>query len=134
MPTVPTVHEFDLPATGIELVYEDENVLVSATRVDHDVDVPNAYAYRFNIISGPSTGKSVVFSGDTKKNDQLIALAMDATLLVHEVQKSEWADRISPPGTPPYEHLINSHTDVSEIPVIAKEANVGMVVLCTMAT
>lgn len=97
LPTVPNVHEFDLPETGIEPVYEDENVLVSATRVDHDVDVPNAYAYRFDIISGPSAGKSVVFSGDTRKNDQLIALAMDATILVHEVQKSEWAARISPP-------------------------------------
>ena len=37
-----TTTQFDLPPTGIEPVYEDENVLVSATRVDHDVDVSNA--------------------------------------------------------------------------------------------
>jgi ribonuclease BN (tRNA processing enzyme) len=129
LPTVPTVHEFDLPETGIELVYEDSNVTVRATRVDHDMDVPNAYAYRFDIKNGPSAGKSVVFSGDTRKNDQLIALAQDATVLVHEVSKDEWADKIAPVGSPLYNHLINSHTDVSEIPEIAKKANCGMVVL-----
>lgn len=46
-----TTTPFDLPPTGLEPVYEDENVLVSATRVDHDVDVPNA-GWRA-IFSGP---------------------------------------------------------------------------------
>lgn len=129
LPTVPTVHEFDLPETGIQQVYKDDNVTVKATRVDHDKDVPNAYAYRFNIKSGPSAGKSIVFSGDTRKNEQLIALARDATVLVHEVSKNEWAAQIAPVGSPLFNHLINSHTDVSEIPEIAKAANCDMVVL-----
>jgi ribonuclease BN (tRNA processing enzyme) len=126
---VPTVHEFNLAATGIEKVYEDANVVATSTRVYHDKDVPNAYAYRFDIKSGPNTGKSVVFSGDTVKNAQLIALAKDCTVLVHEVGENKLAGQISPPGTPLYNHLINSHTDVAEIPGIAKEANAGMVVL-----
>jgi ribonuclease BN (tRNA processing enzyme) len=129
LPPTPTVHEFDLPKTGNQKVYEDANVIVTATRVYHDKDVPNAYGYRFDIKSGPSAGKSVVFSGDTVKNDQLIALAKDATMLVHEVGINALAEKISPKGSALYKHLINSHTDVAEIPVIAKEANVGMVVL-----
>lgn len=126
---IPTVHEFDLPKTGNQKVFEDENVIVTATRVNHDKDVPNAYGYRFDIKSGPSAGKSVVFSGDTVMNDQLIALATDATMLVHEVGINAFAEKIAPKGSGLYVHLINSHTDVTEIPIIAKKANVGMVVL-----
>lgn len=126
---IPAVHEFTLPKTGNQKVYEDDNVIVTATRVYHDQDVPDAYGYRFDIKKGPSAGKSVVFSGDTVKNDQLIALARDATMLVHEVSINELAGKIAPKGSALYKHLINSHTDVAEIPVIAKEANVDMVVL-----
>ena len=31
---------------------EDKRVRVSAMRVDHDVDVADAYAYRFDILAG----------------------------------------------------------------------------------
>ena len=126
---IPTVHEIDLPKTGKQKVFEDDNVTVTATRVDHDRDVPDAYGYRFDIRNGSSAGKSVVFSGDTVMNDQLIALAKDAYMLVHEVGINDFAEKIAPKGTPLYQHLINSHTDVAEIPVIAKKANVDMFVL-----
>ncbi len=129
LPVIPTVHEFDLPKTGTQKIYEDANVIVTATRVYHDKDVPDAYGYRFDIKSGPSVGKSVVFSGDTVKNEQLIALAKGATVLVHEVGMNSLAEKIAPKGTPLYTHLINSHTDVAEIPDIAKAANVGMIIL-----
>lgn len=46
------VHEFDLPLSGAQKVYEDANVIVTATRAYHGKDVPNAYAYRFDIKSG----------------------------------------------------------------------------------
>ena len=77
-----TIHEFDLPATGATQLLEDDRVVVSATRVFHGDDVPNAYAYRFDI---KRDGSSVVFSGDTfEPNANLIALAQGASLLVHE--------------------------------------------------
>lgn len=129
LPPIPTVHEFILPQKGNQKVYEDKNVIVTSTRVTHGPDVPDACCYRFDIKSGASTGKSVLFSGDTTMNDQLIALAKDATILVHEVGVNAFAGKIAPKGSPLYVHLLNSHTDVSEIPIIAKEANVGKVVL-----
>lgn len=129
LPPQPDVHEFLLPQKGVQQIYSDDNVTVTATRAFHDVDVPNAYAYRFDIVSGPAKGKSVVFSGDTVKNDQVIALAKDATMLVHEVGLDSYAEKISPKGTPLYKHLVNSHTDASQIPEIGKESNVGMIVL-----
>jgi ribonuclease BN (tRNA processing enzyme) len=127
-----TIHEVELPATGATKVFEDAAVAVSATRVFHGDDVPNAYAYRFDI---KRDGTSVVFSGDTAgPNANLIALARDATLLVHEV--------LSVPGVasimrqvPPDQreglrrHLLESHTDVTQLPAIAKQANVGHVAL-----
>lgn len=129
LPPTPTVHEFDLPQRGNLKVYEDKNVIVTTTRVTHGPDVPDACCYRFDIKSGAAAGKSVLFSGDTTKNDQLIALAKDVTVLVHEVGIDAFAEKIAPKGSPLYVHLLNSHTDVSQIPVIAKEANAGTVVL-----
>jgi len=131
-PTIPTVHEVDLPTTGIAKVFEDDNVIVTATRVTHGPEVTNAYAYRFDI---KTSGKSVVFSGDTTRNEQLIELAKDCTVLVHEAQDNDSnyivGNFIPDPVTRAaiLEHLVNSHTDVKDVPAIAKEANAGMVVL-----
>ena len=129
LPPVPQVMEINLPKTGIQEIGKDNNVKITATRAYHDKDVPDAYAYRFDILTGRSKGISVVFSGDTVKNDQVIALAKDATFLVHEVGINALAEKIAPKTTALYKHLINSHTDVTEIPEIAKAANVENVVL-----
>ncbi len=63
------------------------------------------------------------------------SFAAGATLLVHEASKKASATLIASPESPDadlkafYWHLVDSHTDVGEIPVIAKDANVGAVVL-----
>jgi ribonuclease BN (tRNA processing enzyme) len=127
-----TVHEFDLPATGAVTVLDDDLVRVSATRVFHGADVPNAYAYRFDI---KRDGSSVVFSGDTAEpNANLIALMQGASLLVHEAMSIPGVDSIM--GQIPPEqraglrrHLLESHTDVTDLPAIAKQAGVGHVAL-----
>ena len=129
LPPTPVVMEINLPKTGIQEIGKDENVKISATRAYHDVDVPDAYAYRFDILTGRSRGVSVVFSGDTVKNEQVIALAKDATFLVHEVGMNSLAEKIAPKTTALYKHLINSHTDVSEIPEIGKASNAGTIIL-----
>ncbi len=130
--TVPTAHDIDLPATGIAKVFEDDKVVVTATRVTHGPEVEHAYAYRFDI---KATGKSVVFSGDTTRNQQLIELAKDCTVLVHEAQDNDSnyiiGQFIPDPVTREaiLQHLVDSHTDVKDVPAIAKEANAGMVIL-----
>lgn len=144
---IPTVAEIDLPETGVQVIMEDKRVRVSATRVDHDVDVADAYAYRFDILEGANAGKSVVFSGDRNDdnsnrepavNDQFRAdfreLAKGATVLVHEVGLTDWAAQISDPSEGGfaealYNHLVNSHTDAAQVVVLAAELDVPMLVL-----
>jgi ribonuclease BN (tRNA processing enzyme) len=127
-----TIHEFDVPATGAVAVMEDDLVRVSATRVFHGADVPNAYAYRFDV---KRDGSSVVFSGDTIEPDaNLIALMQGASLLVHEAMSIPGVDSIMGQIPPDQRaglrrHLLDSHTDVTKLPAIAKQAGVGHVAL-----
>jgi ribonuclease BN (tRNA processing enzyme) len=127
-----TIHEFDLPATGAVKILDDDLVSVSATRVFHGADVPNAYAYRFDI---KRDGSSVVFSGDTAEPDaNLIALMQGASLLVHEAMSIPGVDSIMGQVPPDQraglrKHLLESHTDVTALPAIAKQAGVGHVAL-----
>ncbi|MHD0294241.1 MBL fold metallo-hydrolase [Rhodococcus qingshengii] len=64
-------------------VYQDDNVTVTATLVDHPPVFP-AFAFRFETRHG-----SVVFSGDTSPCENLIALASGADVLVNEVMDLE---------------------------------------------
>ena len=60
-------------------VTSDENLTVSAILVPH-YDVFPAFAFRFDLKSG----KSITFSGDTVKSNNVVKLATDTDVLVHE--------------------------------------------------
>jgi ribonuclease BN (tRNA processing enzyme) len=127
------VHEVALPERGIEGVMEDDRLAVSATRVFHGAEVRDAYAYRFDV---RGTGRSAVVSGDTAgPNEQLIALASGADLLIHEVQLNSrldlTLDQIEPERREALRrHLVTTHTDVEDIPRVAQAANAKRVVMC----
>jgi ribonuclease BN (tRNA processing enzyme) len=132
-PTVNT-HDITVPADGAPTrVMEDDNVVVDATRVFHGTEVANAYAYRFTI---KSSGKVVVFSGDTAAPDQnLINLAKNCDVLVHEAQNNLKVDEIAaalPPaaGEALRKHLYESHSNVVDLPGVAKAANAKKLVFC----
>ena len=86
---------------------------------------------------GPGYGKPPYFPEhptNTEFQQAFKAFALGATVLVHEVSLRSWANKIADPNANPfmnmlYWHLIDSHADVSEIPIIARDANVGTVVL-----
>lgn len=61
------------------LVYERDGIEVIAFEVDHG-PMEEAYGYRINY-----DGRSVVISGDTTYNDNLIKHAQGTDLLIHEV-------------------------------------------------
>ena len=74
----------DMMQANISEIFEGWNIRlgackIRATMVDHGIVRLPCFAYRFDF-----GGKSVVFSGDTIPNDNLIALAKDADVLVHE--------------------------------------------------
>lgn len=109
-------------------VYEDDRVRVTAILVQHAPVFP-AFAYRFDTEDG-----SVVFSGDTSGTPNLIRLARDADILVHEVISRDWLNEEMPEPRSPqieagYQHMIGAHTPADEVGAIAEEAGVGHLVL-----
>jgi ribonuclease BN (tRNA processing enzyme) len=103
-------------------VLKDETVRVSAVAVRHGHAAP-ALAYRFDTPDG-----SVVFSGDTTVDDNLIKLATDADILVHHVADLEYLGRHGFTG-PALDHMRALHTDVSEVGGVAERARVGELIL-----
>lgn len=103
-------------------VFRDERVTVTATLVPHGPVYP-AYAFRFD-----TPQHSVVFSGDTSFSENLIELARDADVLVHEVIDLSFYAEIGLTGAL-LEHLRASHTDVTEIGTVAERAGVGTLAL-----
>jgi ribonuclease BN (tRNA processing enzyme) len=117
------------PPTAPFLVHEDDRVRVTATLVDHAPVFPS-FAFRFDSEDG-----SIVFSGDTNANENLIRLAEDADVLVHEVIDRQWAESLfGPPPLDPIEealvnHLIGSHTTIEEVGAVAEAACARTLVL-----
>jgi len=109
-------------------VYSDDKVRVTATLVWHFPIVP-AFGLRFDTEDG-----SVVFSGDTAPNQNLVRLACGADILVHEVIDPAWVDVLFPPPLDPVQqalrnHLLTAHTRPEEVGRIAEQAGVRTLVL-----
>ena len=116
-----TVHEFGEAG----LVLQDQNVTVTAARVQHGPEL--AFAYRFD-----TSDRSVVFSGDTVPCDALIALARGADVLVHEAMYLPALDRMleKNPNAPTLRrHVVNAHTTAEDAGRVAAAAGVGTLVL-----
>jgi len=104
------------------LVFADEVVRVNAVAVTHGHAVP-ALAYRFDTAEG-----SVVFSGDTTVNDDLIALAQGADILVHQVADLGYLERHGITGAA-LERMAALHTDVTEVGSVAERAGARELIL-----
>ncbi|MEW2289917.1 MBL fold metallo-hydrolase [Streptomyces sp. NPDC047841] len=118
----------ELPARPgtVVTVLETATVKVTATRVPHGNMSPS-YAYRFDTADG-----SVVFSGDTSRSDDLVALARGCDLLVHEAVDATWFEEQGMPARL-VDHMREVHTDISEVGEIAAAAEARRVVLSHLA-
>jgi ribonuclease BN (tRNA processing enzyme) len=110
------------PAGGSVVVFDDRIVRVTAVGVTHGHAVP-ALAYRFDTPDG-----SVAFSGDTTVNENLIALAHEADILVHQVADLAYLQRH---GTDDAElaRMAALHTDVTQVGGVAERAGVRELIL-----
>ncbi|MGY1625052.1 MBL fold metallo-hydrolase [Geodermatophilus sp. SYSU D00965] len=95
-------------------VWEDGDVRVTATLVDHHPTAP-AFGFRFDTPDG-----SVTISGDTTVSENLIDLARDTDYLVHEVIDPAFVERLAatlPPeqATALTEHLLGAHTTIEQV-------------------
>ncbi|MFK0158748.1 MBL fold metallo-hydrolase [Streptomyces sp. NPDC090493] len=102
-------------------VMEDDDVKVTAVLVPHGAVFP-AYAYRFDTEHG-----SVVFSGDTAPNTNVVGLARHADVLVHE---AVYPAGLAGLGLPQalIDHILATHTDVADLGRIAAQAGVRTLV------
>ena len=69
-------HEFETEG----VVYQKDGVKVTAFKVDHGDLIKPAYGFRVDY-----DGRSIVISGDTRYDENLIAAAQGADLVLHEV-------------------------------------------------
>ena len=116
------------PAMDPVVIYpeDDHGVQVSTVLVQHAPVFP-ALGFRFD-----TPGGSVVFSGDTGPCANVVRLAAEADVLVHEIIDVELlTERLT--RLPNYEairnHLASSHTPSDQVGAIAEQAGVGTLVL-----
>jgi ribonuclease BN (tRNA processing enzyme) len=103
-------------------VFDDGLVRVTAVLVTHGHAHP-ALGYRFDTPDG-----AVVFSGDTTVNDDLIALARNADILVHQVADLAYLERHGLTG-PDLRRMAGLQTDVNDVGSVAGRARVRALVL-----
>jgi ribonuclease Z len=103
------------------VVYDDGVVRVTAFAVDHRPIDP-AFGYRFD-----SGGRSIVVSGDTRPNANLLKFAKGADVLVLEAYLPEHFLKVDTPEVAA--RLMRYHTSAEEAGEIAAKAGVKTLVL-----
>jgi len=121
---------------GSELmIYNNDGVTVTAFRVNHDpIDPSLGYKIEYK-------GRSIVFSGDTKKSDQVIKAAEGADILVHEAMQKDFIQRASAlqekqgniRNATILKDIINYHSSPTEAAEVASAANVKKLILSHLA-
>jgi ribonuclease BN (tRNA processing enzyme) len=109
-------------------VYEDDNVRVTATLVNHAPVFPS-FGFRFDTDDG-----SITFSGDTAPSENLVKLGAGTDILVHEIIDEDWVNtNFPPPRTPAQEalvvHLLGSHTTKAQMGPLAERIGAKTLVL-----
>ncbi|MFV0459289.1 MAG: MBL fold metallo-hydrolase [Actinomycetales bacterium] len=105
------------------VIFDDGFVRVSAILVPHGPCYPS-YAFRFDSEEG-----SVVFSGDTAYSENVIRLAQDCDVLVHEVIDVNFYVNFLGVDPALLGHLTRSHTDVTQLGPLAELAGAKNLVL-----
>ena len=114
------------PAMRAFPVMEDERVRVTAVLVPHGPVYPS-FAFRFDTDAG-----SVVFSGDTRKTDNVVDLAQGADILVHEALDLDYYHSTGASDAQ-ISHLETSHTPTTQAGAVAESAGVKTLVLSHLA-
>jgi ribonuclease BN (tRNA processing enzyme) len=123
-PLAPLIRPHEISQDGV--VLRDGDLTITCARVHHPL-VDNALAYRFD-----SPDRSIVISGDTSPSPNLVKLAKNVDVLVHEVLYLPAVERMiagSPDPAALRRHLLDSHTPLDQVGRIATEANARTLVL-----
>lgn len=120
---VQATYQNTAPSMDPFLIYSDENVEVRATLVPHGPVFP-AYGFRFDTEYG-----SVTFSGDTRYSENLIAMAQDTDIFVHEAIGVEGANI----DEADLDHMLQSHVPIGDLGPVAEQANAKHLVVAHYA-
>lgn len=121
-------HPFAVPAVGEgRIVLESDGLTITAFLVDHSPVHP-AVGYRFDF-----RGRSVVVSGDTKKDANLQRFATGVDLLVHEALNPQLVGLLNQAAARAgrsrfvkiSDDILDYHTTPVEAAEIARDADVG---------
>ncbi len=130
VPTTIGYHPDDDPAPEIRpfTIYEDDRVRVLATLALHPPVAP-AFGFRIETDDGV-----VAISGDTTFTPNMIALADNADILLHEAIDEEWIDAVHGSPTDPVArasraHHLRSHTTVADALRVADSASAKQLLL-----
>ena len=108
------------PIQADSVIYDEGGVKITAITVAHPPIEP-ALAYRFDY-----QGRSVLISGDTVKDNNLIAAAKNVDVLVHEVIQPQLVNAVieslAENGQPKLAKIIDDTLDYHTTPVEAAEA------------
>ena len=104
-------HEFD--EDGV--VYEKDGVVVTAFAVNHGDLIKPAYGYRIDY-----DGRSVVISGDTTFDPNLIKAAKGTDLIIHEVALA--SDELLA-SSEQFRRIVGHHTTPEEAGIVFAEVN-----------
>lgn len=122
--------EIDVPDrdTGVT-VYDEGGVKITAFLVSHEPVEP-AFGYRIDY-----KGRSVVFSGDTKKDGNVARFGRDADVMVHEALAphmllllEQGLEKLGDRRAKVMHDIPDYHATPVEAAEIANEANVGLLV------
>jgi ribonuclease BN (tRNA processing enzyme) len=119
-PANPTGHQVDARDVDAGVVYQDENVTVTAFEVPHG-SWGQAFGYRFD-----TPDRTVVVSGDTRPAESIVEFCAGCDILVHEVYShAKWEQK--PADWKEYHAA--SHTSGIQLGEIAARADPGLLVL-----
>lgn len=119
---VPSIHAGMVPVrvTPDSVIYDKDGLQISVITVSHPPITP-AYAYRFDY-----KGRSVLISGDTTKDENLIGAAQNVDVLIHEVLQPDMVNAavtaLKKAGQDDLSKVIHDTLDYHTSPVEAAEA------------
>jgi ribonuclease BN (tRNA processing enzyme) len=102
------------------LIYEDENVRVTAFLVQHG-SWPQSFGYRFE-----TPDRSIVISGDARPSPAIAENCRGCDVLIHEVYSQAGFERRAPAWQ---RYHSSSHTSSLELGSIVAEARPGLLIL-----
>jgi ribonuclease BN (tRNA processing enzyme) len=124
IPLAPLVQAHNVQAGGV--IMQDDNVRVTAAVVNHP-PMATALAYRFD-----APDRSIVISGDTTPSDNLVRLARDADILVHEALYAPAVEQMIKDvanASDLRRSIMAHHTTIEDAGRIAHDARVKTLVL-----